>query len=433
MSVSRFRRRDGVHQRDCIEGTLVPIETVAAVRAASHPIGLYNGLHEGSRACPESSRCLPAIAFAVVIAAGFAGCVTPALAGAQSGIAWAASFNGGESTDASSSSSTAVSTTPASLLRSALPVPASTRVTSMSDARVAPTAKLTRAFGSGAPSRSARLPDVAEAQVAHWATAYSTVYRESFVRAISRGQPYGQMIATKLRNAGLPGSLIYLPVVESRFSAIATSRAGAVGLWQFMPATARGYGLRVDVWVDERRDPYRATDAAVRYLRDLYANFGDWYLVLAAYNGGDGRVTRAVRSVGSKGSAHAFWAAQSELPRETREYVPQLLGVARVGANPSLYGVEIPAEPAQRELVRVMLPPASRLTALAAVWGISLDELARLNPALNWAATPPDRSSAVVVPSNGAEAKRDEFLALAPSARLLSSKEVSAIRQGWNQ
>ena len=273
------------------------------------------------------------------------------------------------------------------------------------------------------------LPAVAEVQVAWWANRYSTAYREQFVRAVVRGQPYGQMIAAKLRNAGLPGALIYLPVVESRFSELATSRAGAVGLWQFMPQTARLYGLRVDTWVDERRDPYRETDAAVRYLHDLYVTFGDWYLALAAYNAGNTRVIRAVRASGAWGNARAFWAAQDKLSRETRDYVPQLLGVARVGANPAQYGIVVPHVSPTPTLIRVLVPPASRLTTLAAVWGISLDELARFNPALNWAVTPPDRAYAVVVPRADAEAKRDRFLSLPRTMRVVSLQEIARITQ----
>ncbi len=376
-----------------------------------------SGTTSSARAIPRLVKHLVSRSVEVIacsLALGFA--VAPITASAQAGMVWAVSFNG----SIASSPSAVASTVP---LAGAPPVAPKVRVLA-GDMPVHKSAP--RRDGLGSP-RSSGLPDVAEAQVARWATAYSTVYKASFVRAISRGQPYGEMIATKLRNAGLPGALIYLPVVESRFSAGAKSSAGAVGLWQFMPSTARGYGLRVDTWVDERRDPYRATDAAVRYLRDLHRNFGDWYLALAAYNGGDGRVARAVRASGGKGSVHAFWAAQSELPRETRDYVPQLLGVARVGANPAKYGVVIPVESPSESLVRVMLPPASRLTALADVWGISLDEIARLNPALNWAATPPDRSYAVVVPSEQAASKRDVFMRLPLRVRILTRAEIARI------
>ena len=365
------------------------------------------------------------VAFAALVAGAV---VLPVTAHAQAEITWAASYSGTitpshAGAPPTSSMRSAPSRTPGShgVASGVVDSRASTERERVHRSEPRRAASTVRSSGRSA------LPDVAEAQVEQWATAYSTTYRASFVRAISRGQPYGAMIAAKLRNAGLPGALIYLPVVESRFSASARSRAGAVGLWQFMAGTARGYGLRVDAWVDERRDPYRATDAAVHYLRDLHDTFGDWYLALAAYNSGDGRVTRAVRSSGSAGSVHAFWAAQGNLPRETREYVPQLLGVARVGANPGRYGVAIPDPSPERDLVRIILPPASRLTALAQVWGISLAEIAQLNPALNWAATPPDRNYAIIVPATNASEKRDQFLALPQDVRRLSAAEIARI------
>src|SRR5690606_26756999 len=153
---------------------------------------------------------------------------------------------------------------------------------------------------------------------------------------LKRSGRYEGMIREKLRAKGMPEDLVYLSMVESGFNPNARSKAQAVGLWQFMAATGRMYGLRIDGYVDERRDPERSTDAALSYLKHLDYPFGSWSLAAAAYNSGGNRVARIMREeTGTvRGEESDFWRIRSRLPSETREYVPLIFAVALVGKEP---------------------------------------------------------------------------------------------------
>jgi len=211
---------------------------------------------------------------------------------------------------------------------------------------------------------------------------------------LKRSGRYEGMIRTKLRKAGMPEDLVYLTMIESGFNPNARSHANAVGLWQFMSPTARGYGLRVDGYVDERRDPERSTDAALRYLRDLHTQLGSWYLAAAAYNGGDGRISRALMAetgrVKGQGDAD-FWRIRHRLPRETREYVPLMVAAAVVGKEPEKYGLGGVERwmPLQSDTVSV--PGGTRLATVARAAGVSENEVTRLNPHLVRKQTPPGK------------------------------------------
>ena len=169
---------------------------------------------------------------------------------------------------------------------------------------------------------------------------------------LNRMQRYEPMIRERLAREGMPGDLVYLALIESGFSNTATSRAKAVGMWQFMKGTAKYYDLRVDSWVDERRDPFLATDAAARHLRDLNARFGSLYLAAAAYNAGSGRVSRGLRRLrdddSDRTSDAAFFRLYDTrlLRRETKDYVPKLIAAAVIAKEPARYGFTVtPAEP----------------------------------------------------------------------------------------
>ena len=165
---------------------------------------------------------------------------------------------------------------------------------------------------------------------------FSTDLHDSIQLSLLRSARYKKLIDATLDQYHLPHGLAYLPVIESAYVANLTSRAGAHGIWQFMPATAREYGLRVDWWVDERADPVKSTRAAAGYLRDLYNRFGDWSLALAAYNAGPGRVQRALTETG----ARSFWELQdlNAVPKETRGYVPTFFATLLIVSEPSTTG-----------------------------------------------------------------------------------------------
>ena len=167
--------------------------------------------------------------------------------------------------------------------------------------------------------------------------------RDYVQESLARGSKYLPMIQNVFRAEGLPLDLAYIPVIESGFKPNALSKASAKGPWQFMKPTAQDHGLKTDWYIDERSDPEKATVAAAKYLKTLHRMFdGDWHLVLAAYNGGLGRLQRAMRSSG----ADDFWSlAESprHLPRETREYVPLILAAIIVAKNPAQYGFEYTA------------------------------------------------------------------------------------------
>ena len=186
------------------------------------------------------------------------------------------------------------------------------------------------------------IPVVRNDAVEHFVGLFTGRRSEVMADYLKRSGRYEGMIRQKLRKAGMPEDLVYLSMIESGFNPNARSRVNAVGLWQFMAPTARGYGLRVDGYVDERRDPEKSTDAALRYLRDLHNELGSWYLAAAAYNGGGGRVGRALKAETGFGRGRSdadFWRIRHRLPRETREYVPLMVAAALVGKEPEKYGL----------------------------------------------------------------------------------------------
>jgi len=150
---------------------------------------------------------------------------------------------------------------------------------------------------------------------------YMTIHARQLEQMKGWGRPYFDLMAEILNAHGLPGELKYLAVIESDLRSSALSWAGAVGPWQFMPATARGMGLKVGPYLDERTDYYKSTHAAARYLKDLYSTYGDWLLVIAAYNGGSGNVDHAIRKSGSRN----FWNLQNYLPEESRNHVKKFI------------------------------------------------------------------------------------------------------------
>ncbi len=245
--------------------------------------------------------------------------------------------------------------------------------------------------------------------------------REFIQDGLTRGAQYLPMIQSVFRAEGLPLDLAYIPIIESGFKPNAVSKAQAKGPWQFMKATALENGLHHDWYIDERSDPEKATLAAAKYLKTLHKMFdGDWNLVLAAYNGGPGRVQRAMQRAGKDD----FWAlSQSSryLPRETREYVPLILAAIIVAKNPVQYGFEVASsEPVAYDKVNV--PRAIDLRRVAEWTGSSIDEIQTLNPQLRRWTTPVKYPTFELKVPAGTGEKFQERLADATPADLTALK-----------
>src|SRR5258705_4109180 len=231
------------------------------------------------------------------------------------------------------------------------------------------------------------------------------------------------MIRAKMRAGGLPEDMYYLALIESGFDNNAYSRAAAVGMWQFMTSTARGMGMRVDWWVDERRDPVKSTWAAVRFIRGMRDQFGSMYLAAAAYNGGPGRVARGISRYAddlenTQGEDAFFVLAEKDyLKNETREYVPQLIAAALIAKEPARYGMELhPREPYAYDSVKV--PASTPLVAIAKAAGSSIPEIRDLNPHLLRGMTPPRTSFLLRVPPASGETFDSRFPAIPKAARV---------------
>src|SRR3984957_17540619 len=230
------------------------------------------------------------------------------------------------------------------------------------------------------------LPLMMTDQVAGYITYFSGRGRDTFERAFARSGRYHDMIVATLKQEGVPQDLIYLAQAESGFHPLAVSRVGARGIWQFMGSRARGYGLSHSMWVDDRQDPEKSTRAAAHHLKDLYNQFGDWYLAMAAYNSGPGTVQAAVKRTGYAD----FWELyrRNVLPKETRNYVPIILAVTIMTKNPSQYGLNaVPMEHAgDYDTVTVSSPVDLRLVAECI--HSTAAELQDLNPSLLRLTTP---------------------------------------------
>ncbi len=204
---------------------------------------------------------------------------------------------------------------------------------------------------------------------------------EYFKRTLDRSRKYLFHIMNEVERRGMPTEIALLPMVESAFVPTASSRVGAAGLWQFMPATGRHYGLEQTWWYDGRRDVMDATRAALDYLQNLYAQFGDWNMALAAYNWGEGNLARSMARVQATGQTPTY--ENVRMPNETRNYVPKLLAVRNILANPEKYGVHLDKFPNKPYFVAVSTGKHMNIDIAAKLAGISVAEFKELNPAFN--------------------------------------------------
>lgn len=260
------------------------------------------------------------------------------------------------------------------------------------------------------------LPLMMTDQVAGYIAYFSGRGRGVFERAFVRSGRYHDMMVQTLREEGVPQDLIYLAQAESGFHPLAVSRVGARGIWQFMASRARGYGLSHNMYVDDRQDPEKSTRAAAHHLKDLYNQFGDWYLAMAAYNSGPGTVQAAVKRTGYAD----FWELyrRNVLPKETRNYVPIILAVTIMNKNPSQYGLDdlVMDRPDDYDTVTIDYPVDLRLVSECI--NSTAAELQELNPSLLRLSTPRQGAFQLHLPAGTKDQYETAIASIPPDSRL---------------
>lgn len=251
------------------------------------------------------------------------------------------------------------------------------------------------------------LPMEVNAQIAYFIKYFSTEKREVLQRWFKRCGPFLPYFRVIFKEEGLPEDLIYLALVESGCNPFAVSPAKAVGIWQFIESTGRNYGLKIDFWIDERRDFIKSTYAAARYLKKLYEIFGDWRLAVASYNAGEGRVSRALKAK----NFIDYWRLMmgGAIPFETFAYLPQWLAVSAIAKNPQKYGFE-PIKEEPYDFVEVEVQGGLDLRALAISAETDWETMRKLNAELRREFTPPNRNYPLRIPY---QAKKNFFFNLA--------------------
>jgi membrane-bound lytic murein transglycosylase D len=243
------------------------------------------------------------------------------------------------------------------------------------------------------------------AEVQRYFRYYTRDQRRTMEHWLVRAQRYLPHIRARFLAEGLPEDLAYLPFAESGFNPFAVSPAGAGGMWQFMPGTARVYGLTVDNWVDERRDPYKSTEAAIKYLKRLHGYFDDWLLAVAAYNAGEGAVGRALKETGCN-DFFELCESGAKLKTETKLYVPKFLALVKVARNLEKLGFEpLDLEASHPKPVYLKAKPHTDLLEMAATLGMSWKTFRELNPSLRKQEIP--RTVRIAVPSRLVATARD--------------------------
>ena len=236
---------------------------------------------------------------------------------------------------------------------------------------------------------------------------------------LARMARLGAFVDSAIAEEGLPPSLRYLPLIESGYNPVATSPVRAAGLWQFMAPTARGFGMEVTPLLDERRDPFKSTDAALRYLGDLRARFDSWFLALAAYNWGPTRVRRVLgrHAPLEPRTDSLFWALRHHFPRETRDFLPKLYGAMLVARAPEAHGFRAPV--AERlAFDEVHVPDATTLDVVARAAEAAEEEIFLLNPAFVRGMTPPGRATMLRVPAGHGSTFEANYALVPPGERV---------------
>jgi membrane-bound lytic murein transglycosylase D len=255
---------------------------------------------------------------------------------------------------------------------------------------------------------------------------FQTTIRERFAMWLQRSKQYLPVMKDIFKQHGLPEDLVFVALIESGFNPYAYSRSRASGPWQFITGTGRKYGLKINEWIDERRDPVKSTEAAARYLKDLYEQFGSWPLALASYNAGEGRVARAI----AKTRSDDFWKIKQthHLRPETRNYVPKFMAATIIAKNPEKYGFTLTdVEPFHYDEATIDSPTDLRVIAQAA--GVDYEVIKQLNPELRQGVTPlyyPDYQ--VKLPSGTRETFIENFSKIPKEERLIWIRHT--VRQG---
>lgn len=302
-------------------------------------------------------------------------------------------------------------------------VPAETLVTP-EDTRVLDQAEVESAPLGGTPEGpdAFDVPIELNDKVRAYLDLFTRERRERIQEAFDRAGRYLPMMRAIFREYGLPLDLVNLAYIESAFKVQAFSRARAVGIWQFIAGTGRKYGLRTDWWLDERRDPEKASRAAAEYLRDLYGLFDSWTLAIAAYNAGEGKVAGAMR----RQKTADFWRLR--LPRETKLYVPAFMAMTILAKDPARYGFTPPVEE-ERLTEPLALSEPLDLRIVAQASAVPLDELQGLNPELNHLVTPPHTSGyRLRVPAGAGILFAENFSEIKKTRRVTWQRHM--IRQG---
>src|SRR5262249_5979053 len=267
------------------------------------------------------------------------------------------------------------------------------------------------------------IPMILNDRVVAYVDYFTTRHKELFGMSLDRSTQYVATFQRVFEQAGIPKDLVYMAHVESAFKTNAYSRAKAKGIFQFISGTGRRYGLRIDSWIDERSDPQKSAQAAAAYLKDLHEMFGDWYLALAAYNAGEGKIQRSITKTGK----NDFWslASTKSLRRETRDYVPAILAATLIAKQPQKYGFDVMPESAVATDV-VPIDGQTDLRVLARLADVDPDDLRQLNPQLRRGATPPGTTTDVRVPAGRGAALAEAYAALPSSDRLVIARHQVA-------
>ncbi len=261
------------------------------------------------------------------------------------------------------------------------------------------------------------IPLTLNSKVEYFLYYFQTKGRQSFSRWLSRSSRYIPMMKEILKREGMPEDLVYVAMIESGFQLHARSWANAVGPWQFISGTGKRYALRIDQWVDERKDPVKATTAAAMYLKELYGLFkGDWYLAAAGYNAGENKILRAINMYNTSD----FWEISrgSYLKRETKEYVPKLLAAAFIAKDPARYGFTDVAYMAPIEFDTVTITSRTDLELAARLSGTTYESIKELNPDLRHWCTPPNYPDYILkIPKGSKQQFEAEYAKIAEDQR----------------